>query len=290
MSRANRKNNRRRVVAKKITPKKAEDQRLKLIFLASSLPKCIAERLQQNLPAFGVTDYSVEEDLELAQEGIVNADINLGIHKIKVVGFSAAVPEKVGQMALDCCNWSPDDKQAMRAHSHHMVVYYEGGSLDIVEQFLALYTLACCFIDDGLLAIMDIAAWNCVPVHAIKQLMHSELRNNCDEDLPLVLWTGFAKIFVSDSEVWLCSKGFHRFGVMDFAWFGTMEDVNEVYELFHGLFSYVRNEKAKLKVGDTAQFGDNLILRFVKLNDYHEYLEGPLGTLVIERLDPSHFH
>jgi hypothetical protein len=291
MSRANRKSNRRRVIPKKkAAPKKVEDTRLKLLFIASSLPKSIAECLQKNLPQYGGAEFSVDEDVSLHEEGLLHADVTLGQHQIKMVGFSAPVPEKVGKMAMDCANWSREEKQEMRAHTHHMLVYYEGGSSDVAEQFLALYTLAACLLDDGLLGIMDTAAWNCVPVHAIKNLMLPELRESCLEDLPLPIWTGFAKIFVSSDEVWLCSKGFHRFGVMDFAWFGTMADVNEVFDLFNGLFSYVRNDKAKLKAGDTAQFGDNLILRFVKLTDYHDYLEGPLGTLVIERLDPSNFH
>lgn len=290
MSRANRKNNRRRIIPKKVFAKPVDDNKLKLIFISSSLPASIGQRMQQYLPAYGEPEFTIEEDLELSKEGIVRAELTIGKHSIKVVGFSAPVPEKLGKMAMDSANWAQEDTAAMRAHTHHMLVYYEGGSQDPAEQFLVIYKLAGCLIEDGLLGVMDIASWNCVPVNAIQRMMTPEVMQKCLEALPLPLWTGFTKVFVNADELWFCSKGFHRWGVMDFAWFGTMAEVSEVYELFHGLFHYVRDSQAKLKIGDTAQFGDNLILRFVKLSEYHEYLEGPIGTLVIERLDPTSFH
>lgn len=290
MSRANRKRNRRRIVPKKAVATPLLDNRLKVLFIASKLPSNIGQRMQQYLPGYGEVEFTIDEDVALSKEGVVQAALTIGKHRMTVIGFSTPASEKHCKMALDCANWPREDKAMMRAHSHHMQVNYEGGCQDPTEQFLAIYKLAACLIEDGLLGVMDAASWNCVPAHAIKQLMMPEVMQDCLKVLPLPLWTGFAKIFVNSDELWFCSKGFHRWGVMDFAWFGTMKEASEVYELFHGLFHYAHNNQAKLKAGDTAQFGDNLILRFVKLPEYHEYLEGPIGTLVIERLDPTNFH
>ena len=68
----------------------------------------------------------------------------------------------------------------------------------------------------------------------------------------------------------------------------------EVFKIFSALFSYARNPGVVLKVDDTLSLGETLLLRFAAVSDYAEhlagYLEGPLGTLVIERMDPLEIH
>lgn len=95
------------------------------------------------------------------------------------------------------------------------------------------------------------------------------------------------KFFLPDGMIWFCSKGFHRWGVPDFALLGEQGEGETAVDIFSGLLGYVRSSGAQLSPGDTADLGGTL-LRFGPVYEYAEYLAGPSGTLVIERLGAPH--
>ena len=136
------------------------------------------------------------------------------------------------------------------------------------------------FLKSTLVGVVDPDAWNCMPAMVLEEMLTTETLMTCRAEVPVGLWTGFVKMFKPDDDVWFCTKGFHRWGVMDFAYLGKHSQADETFRLFNGLFNYVRRSKAKLKPGDTAEFGE-LFVRFEQVSEYKDYLEGPLGTLVV---------
>lgn len=91
----------------------------------------------------------------------------------------------------------------------------------------------------------------------------------------------------NDRDIWFCTKGYHRFNANDFAYLGQLEDADFAFDLFNNLFAYVYDSKAKLQIGHTAQIGENTFIRFQDISEYNDYLDSPLGTLAIERIEAS---
>lgn len=299
MAKASRKSGKRRLPERRnlglktldpAVPFEAHDALLCLIFLANGFPENFADVLQHQLAQLQ------EKQIHIIDLGVDTADgkwhveISFNEHHLRLIGSARPAPEDLIAHAIECAHWSKAEKDILRAHTHHYFCQYLSGSDNVGEQILAIEKVAVSLMKAGVLGTVDPEAWNCAPAHILQRLLNGETHQSLVDDPPLEVWAGFAKLFKSEREVWFCSKAFHRWGVVDFAWLGVPAQGAEAFELFRALFSYVRNGDATLKVGDTAQFGDNLILRFGELSEYHEYLQGPLDTLVIERLDPKNFH
>ena len=125
-----------------------------------------------------------------------------------------------------------------------------------------------------------------MPVWMIKEQMKPNMLQSCREAVPVGMWTGFVKLFKSKDEVWFCTKGHHRFGARDLAYFGNPAEANEVYMLFANLFDYMAGG-ATIKAGDTAQISETHYIRFREVYELEDYLNSPLGTLVLEKIKAS---
>lgn len=298
MARSVRKSGKRRlpnrqapVQIRQVQPEEVGEEPLfSLIFLASGFPADFAAPLESSLATIQEDQAKIDCHLVDPDDGTVFVQISFAQHVLHLVGIVGAAPNELISHAIDCAHWSKEEKAVLRAHSHHYFCQYMAGSDDISEQMLAINKVAVALKDAGVLGTVDPEAWNCAPSHILHKMMISEPHQSLLQDPPLEVWAGFAKFFKGPNEVWFCSKAFHRWGVVDFAWLGEHAQGMEAFELFRALFNYVRDSNAVLQVGHTAQFGDNLILRFAALTEYHEYLQGPLDTLVIERLNPKEFH
>lgn len=260
------------------------------LLLLNELPPALGPLLEAGLQQAGVAGVQIREEFADAEQGMLHAEIWFDGHLIRVIGFDAPVPEEVVKNAIDCAHWKKEDKAPMRTHRTHIVCQYLEGEAYPNQQMLAMNKVAGCFLAHGLIGCVDPDAWNCVPAHVLQEMLTEQNQITFAEHPPLIVWAGFVKFFTDNDHIWFCSKGFHRWGVPDFAWLGPMSEAEQAWELFQALFHYVLDNDVNLNVGDTAQFGDNLILRFAAVTDYEEYLNGPLGTLVIERLNPSQFH
>jgi hypothetical protein len=256
---------------------------LSMILLFDALPPVRQSEIESGLLASGGLRRVVSVSDDFSEGGNVHAIIGFDEHRMRLWGFELPAPQNAIDRAIDCAQWPPADKQALRNHRAHLVVLYLGGDPDPTEQLLALLRLAGTFVGSGLLGVVDASAWNCIPAQALGEITKPEMLSACKQALPIGICTGFAKIFKSPEEVWFCSKGLHRWGVVDFAFFGKPSEAQEIAQMFSGLFDYARRSRAVLKVGNTAEFGA-VQLRFEAVTEYPEFLEGPLGTLVVVRL------
>jgi hypothetical protein len=255
---------------------------LTLIFLFDTLPKLSEATLYQGLSASG----ELQNPLRIFDE-IVSADsgqyarLVFDEHQFRWLGVRAPAPSESVQQPIECSHWPLSDKEPLRQHQAHVICWYEGGGSDPGEQMMAMLRLASAFSKLGLLGVVDTDAWNCIPAAVLTKATQPDTLAACRTHVPVALWTGFVKLFKTEHDVWFCTKGFHRWGLCDFAFLGKHADAEQVAGLFGSLFHYLRQSNATLEPGHTAQFGKQF-LRFGTVKEFAQYMESPLGTLVIE--------
>lgn len=265
-------------------PSPAGQESMSLIMLFDTLPRLEQPVIERGLHVSGGVGQAVQLSAEFVENGNLHAIVGFGEHRLRLVGFDLPAPGSAVEQAIDCAPWPQGAKQPLRSHRAHVLVAYLDGSADPTEQLIAVLRLAATFGDSGLLGVVDSAAWNCIPAHALGDIARPDMLDVCRRALPVGICTGFVKFFKGQDEVWFCSKGLHRWGVGDFALLGKLSQAQETSELFGALFDYVRESRPVLRPGHTAQFG-NLQLRFDRVTEYAEFLQGPLGTLVVSRHD-----
>ncbi len=259
------------------------DHRLSLVFLFRALPPLNQRALQERIEAIE----PVRERLQVLDTAKIDraalARITYDGHSLRLVGYDSPAPIESIYEAIECARWDDEVKQPLHGHRSHVLCHYEGESDDPAEQMLACWKLAGAFLDDGLLGIVDRDAWTCTPAGPLRQLLAPVQLARLRAEPPLGVWTGVAKLLKDDDEVWFCSKGFHRWGVVDFAWLGRPSEEEEAFALFNGLFKLARAAGGALEPGHAARLGE-AHLRLTAVTEYPDFLEGPLGTRVVERL------
>lgn len=254
-----------------------------LIFVFDRLPTLEQARLVQRIEAIEPTSPPIRVSIDVNEANTLFARVQFNDHRLKLVGFNVPVPAPTVERTIQVSNWQQEQKQSLRNHRAQIICFYEGTNPNPTEQLLALYKMAYGFYPDGLLGVLDEDAWNCMPRSFVNQQVNPEMLQACRTDIPLGIWTGFVKFFKPDNQVWFCSKGHHRFGVPDFAYLAPISAADQAFDLFSSLFNYVHRYDAHLKSGDTAQLGTHY-LRFSDVQEYHDYLATPSGTLVVEQL------
>ena len=100
----------------------------------------------------------------------------------------------------------------------------------------------------------------------------------------MMIWRSFIKMPHNEG-VWFVTKGNNLFNVTEYAYFGQMEEGQDVYDIFEHIFSYVYENQVTLIEGDTIQFDEETYLRFRAVYELEEQLKGEtVGTLVIEKI------
>jgi Domain of unknown function (DUF4261) len=206
-------------------------------------------------------------------------------HKLQLLGLNLRVPDSTMQDTIYTSGWSKPQQDLMRSHAAHMLCFYEGHNPDPIEQMIALYKVAFCFTDKGLIGVLDDTARNCMPSSMIEVMFEPGMLDSCRENIPLEFWTNLIKFSRPGGGVWLCTKGNHRFGIRDFAYLGTVEEIKATKSLFASLFHYLRESGVTFNPGETAQIGKRLALRFTTPIEFQDYLDSPLGTLVVQKID-----
>ncbi|MGO1075707.1 hypothetical protein [Inquilinus sp. CA228] len=253
--------------------------RLILFLLFDALPTPDLTAIRQDIA--GIEPLSTPVDGSAAPGATLT--ISFGNHSFALTGIDALVPADSSQNAIDTSNWSADDKGPLRRHRAHMICAYAGIEADPTEQFIAALKVAAAFLRYGLIGVVDTAAWNCLPPRAITASLVADFLNGARQTIPVAIWTGFVKFSRPDGLIWFCSKGFHRWGAPDFALLGAEGEGEAAVDIFSALLGYVRSTGTRLSPGDTADLG-GVPLRFSPVREYAEYLDGPGGTLVIERV------
>lgn len=256
---------------------------LLLFLLFDSLPTPDPATIRQDIAEIEPLCSVVDCLMDGAGPANVALTISFGLHSFVLAGIDAPVPADSFRDAIETSNWSPEDKAPLRRHRSHMICAYGGTEADPTEQFVAALKVAAALLRYGLVGVIDPAAWNCLPPRAIAASLAADFLDEARQTIPVAIWTGFVKFFRPDGQIWFCSKGFHRWGAPDFALLGAEGEGEAAVDIFSALLGYVRSTGARLSPGDTADLG-GVPLCFGPVREYAEYLDGPGGTLVIERI------
>jgi Domain of unknown function (DUF4261) len=255
-------------------------------FLFDSLPVLDLEDIACKIKAVESIETEVSVDIQVNSTDVFRAFLEFEDHKFQLVGLSVSVPISVMNFTIGVSNWVEQEKILLLEHKAHVICYYEGTNSSTTEQIIALYKVAYSFYDCGLLGILDEDAWTCTPRNVIANQVTPEMLSLCRESMPLGFWSGFVKMFKDDENTWFCTKGYHRFGIHDFAYLGKISEADFAFNLFANLFHYAYSTRAKLEAGNTAQFSEDMFVRFNNIYEYNEYLDSPLGTLIVEKIKP----
>lgn len=227
------------------------------------------------------TDVYISVEYE-GNDGLI-ADIEFEDHKIKLAGLDIRYNEKVIDKTMRCSSLSNRDAINIQNHRSHIKCYYEGQSIDPIEIYIALYKVAYAFVPQGLIGIVNEEAWTCQSLDILKLFFTPKVLDAARKDPLVTVWTNSIKMPV-DEGLWLFTKGNHIFGVTDFAYLGTVYEVKEINEIFNKIFKYVYRNKTAIRPGQTLLVKEGLAIRFREVYRENAYLEGPMGTLVMEKV------
>ncbi len=212
--------------------------------------------------------------------------IQIENHNIRVAGLDQPLPPNVIHRTIHASQWPPQQKAAMRHHQSHLSLVYTGGDPDPVEKMLALYKVARAFRNENLLGIVNENAWT---AHPVADFLTPQKIFSYRRDFPFILWIGYIRLYLDESNFWLITKGQHIFDVPDLASLVQEgEDPEKMIQSFMNIFYYIYEQDSVVTAGDTLSIqGTGETMRFSEVTEYEDFLIGPSGTLVVEKIPPD---
>jgi len=263
-----------------------------LTVLLKSLPRIDQQAVSRTLEAFEPLRLSPTFDMlepDLAHEGQIEyGHIEFDSHRIKLAGFNTPVPDSVTFTTIDVTPLPASDRDAMKAHGAHMLLWSESGGKETLDRYLALYKLAVALAGDELCGVAVEAACTALPAAVIPELLSPDMLESMRETVPPLMFTGTVRLRSRDETEWLVTKGYHVFGVPDLVMrLEADEPVREVGELFHTILNYAVRTGKRLAAGHTMQQDEEVFLRlseFTPPSNEDEFLLGAKDTLEIKRI------
>lgn len=261
-----------------------------LLYSASVLPMpdktIIAARMAaiNNKEHQGSGEIEITWSLQDSQKCL--GQIRFGDHSIQVAGLSTSLPQVIIDRTINVSHWQPQIKAAMRQHRSHLSLVYTGIHPDPTEKMTALYSAAHAFDNENLLGVVNEGAWT---AHPPADFLNPERIATYRKDIPFILWVGYVRLYIDKLNYWLVTKGHHVFDVPDLAYLvQPEEDPDEIISHFINIFYFLYEKDVAVTAGDTLEIsgtGENL--RFSEVTEHADFLMGPSGTLVIEKIHPD---
>lgn len=279
------KKNKEEILNKDIITEEVKDERIFALYLL--FPKSFVINKEAVIKRISKIDNSkVSFDMTYDLDGTEALYCNLQINndKFKLVGIDAPVPEEVYNYTINCAYGNEEELGRMRNHKYHIVAFYEGKSKNQNHIFNAYSKLAYGFLEHDLLGMANSYSWNAIIPSLIKG-MAEEVDTKELANMPaMMVWRNFVKIPHKDG-VWFVTKGNNLYGIYEYAYYGTLEETGEVYNIFENIFNYVYESKADIITGHTMQVDQDVYLKFRGIYELEDVLQGEgVGTLVIEKI------
>ncbi|MFH0133670.1 DUF4261 domain-containing protein [Variovorax sp. VaC1] len=207
-------------------------------------------------------------------------------HVVRMVGFDAPMPSESVEACVAPAHYPQELKARVRAHRSHVILYYAGYEASVLEQYVALATVAGAMARLGALAVLNESARTSLPAgvfdaenegDSIELLRHL--------DLP-ALYCGFVKYEVEGVQgVWMRTYGAHHFGHPDFAALAEgHHEGRKYFDLFGNVLRYLIESGAEMGAGHTMQVGEDKFLRLRAPLETEYFLDGPDAVLVAEMI------
>lgn len=202
-------------------------------------------------------------------------------HRVRMIGHARPIESRKIDRTIRCSHLFEDVKETLAAHRAHVDCTYLGHHPSAIERYLAVFKIAHCF-HRAMIGLVNENAWNSLPAAMLASFGSAEDLAECRESPPAGFWTNAVHFARKDGRIWFGSKGHHLFGVQDFAFLGDTSATEEVTDLFYELLLHCLEGGTRIEPGETLQVGDHHF-RFCPVHEYGEFLDGPLGTIVLER-------
>lgn len=217
--------------------------------------------------------------------------ITIGGEIFDLIGIDAPLPENIVNYTVGCAYGSVEEIQAMRAHSFHILAFYKGENKDRQAILNAYKKLAYGFLSQGLLCLANPYSWNVIGANLLQGMVEDKNTREFAETPAMMIWRSFIKMPYEDG-VWFVTKGNNLFGIHEYAYFGSMEEAQDIYDIFETVFSYIYEGEGSIAAGDTMQTGEEEFIRFKSIDEgtseFKDLLRGEImGTLIIERISSS---
>ncbi len=212
--------------------------------------------------------------------------VTIGQHIIRVAGLANPLPKEIIDCTIHPSLWGAQIKAAMRQHQSQLSLVYAGKHHDPVEQMIALYKIAFAFANEDLLGILNQNAWT---AHPPADYLSPNKIISYRREIPFKLWVGYVTFFIDEENYWLVTKGHHIFDVPDFAYHVCYDDnIDHIINQFINIFYYIYEQDAVVTAGDTLEISKrDQYLKFSEVPERADFLMGPAGTLVIEKIRPE---
>lgn len=260
-----------------------------LIMTFNQLPiinyRLIAQKIQSIEPINGRVE--VIPDSGRDREPGLMAIITFLDHKIKLIGIEDVLSDDILDYTVNCSNWTDEEKMYIASHRSYIICEYEGSCKNPTEIYIALYKVIYAFIREGLKGVVNVDAWTCQPVNIVNNLMAKDMLFVARNHPLLTMWTNYIQLNTRKG-TWIFTKGYHVFGLCDLAYLGDISEVDEINEMFADIFHYGHDNNMKFHPEQTLKLNNGRLIRFKKVEEEKELLEGPNGTLEITILNKSY--
>lgn len=229
-----------------------------------------------------VVNFDMMYDLD-GKDGLY-FNITINEDKFRVVGIDSKLPKDICDYTINCSYGNKDELDNMKKHNYHIIAFYEGRSIDMNHILNTYFKLAYGFLEHNLLGLINGYSWNGL-IPSLIQAMGEESGERGLANTPaMMVWRNFVKIPHNDG-VWFVTKGNNLYGICEYAYYGTFEETEEVYEMFENIFNYQYESGAKIIAGHTIQIEDEIYLKFKEVYELEDILNGEnIGTLVLEKI------
>ncbi|GKX68545.1 DUF4261 domain-containing protein [Inconstantimicrobium mannanitabidum] len=226
-----------------------------------------------------------EYDLDGKDALLCNVKINDDLFQL--VGLDAPLPEEIYNYTVNCAYGNEVELKRMRDHKYHIIAFYKGNSKDQMHIFNAYSKLAYGFLQYDLLGMANPYSWNSIIPSLIKEMVEDDEAKELISIPAMMVWRSFVKVPYNDG-VWFVTKGNNLYDIYEYAYYGTIEETGEVYNLFENIFNYVYESKAEILAGHTMEMEGDIYMKFRNVYELENILNGDgIGTLVIEKISKN---
>ena len=244
-----------------------------------------SEKISEKIKRINNDTIEINPILGLNGEEALYCNITINDEKFKLVGIDSKIPKEISSYTIDCAYGKREELEVMSKHNYHIIAFYEGTSADINHIFNLYFKLSYGFLEYDFLGLANGYSWNVIVPSLIKGMAEDEQLKDFANTPAMMIWRNFIKVR-HNGGVWFATKGNNLFGVHEFAFYGTFENTQEIYDIFEDVFYYIYESDAHIEAGHTIQLGEDVFLKFREVYELQDTLEGEgIGTLVLEKIN-----
>lgn len=208
-----------------------------------------------------------------------------GKHVIQMVGFEVPFPEEHLEACVAPSHYPAKQKEQIRHHDSHLLLWYAGYDDNVQEQYIALTMVAAALAQFNALAVLNEHAHTSLPIAVVSEIVSAGSMDMLRHGLPLtMLFCGFVKYEVDGvNGVWMRTYGAETFSLPNFAVLAHGHDEGQKYsDIFNNALNYLLESGAEMVAGHTMESADGTIMRLREPKADEYFLDGPDTVLVVE--------